>query len=301
MSMTVAIFQDTGWCIGEMYRNIAPHIEGVCFEWSKVYDKQAFDSFDRVLTLAGDGSKCLVKQYGIPRDKILVVAHDTQDVIRLFGNDGNEGIRQYAGFGVVSDTMAAETLAIGVTRIPTVLRGGVDCGFYDSAIPLALRRVGYASTYSRTNEYGVERKRGDLARKAAVQAGLEFTTAIGPTNNRFSGIPKGKMPDYYRSVDAVIMSSLEEGGGMPMLEGAAAGRLTIGTPVGEFPRLAYEGLGILAPLGEEAFVEFVAGQLIQYKQDPMSFQSKCRSIQAAARKRDWSCVISDWIRFVGAE
>lgn len=297
--MRIAIFNDTGWSIGDMYAHIAPHIGGECLEWSRCYSREAFAGCDRVLTLAGDGDRCLTEQYVIPREKILAVAHAEQDVQRLLRFAGNDGIRRLAGFGVVSDSLANSSIAIGITRVPTVLRQGIDCRFYESQIPESLRRIGYATLLERKNEYGVEIKRGELVRRATELAGLEFKPAL-PSNNRFDGIPRAKMPDYYRSVDAVVMSSLQEGGGMPPLEAAAAGRLVIGTPVGDFPRLACEGIGILAPLNDEAFVEFTADVLVSYKMNVDLFRKKCLDIQAASCKRDWPRVIGDWIRFASA-
>jgi Glycosyltransferase len=295
--MTVtAIFQDTGWSLGDMYAHIAPHIGGVCFEWSKLYDKQLFVNYDRVLTLAGDGSKCLVEQYGVPREKILVVAHAEQDVQRLL-KDGNVNIQKYAGFGVVSDTLACSSLSIGITRVPSVLRQGIDCEFYKSPIPERLQKVGYAALLSRPNEYGVEIKRGELVRRAVEVAGLDFVPAI-PSNRRIDAIPRARMPAYYRSVDALVMSSLQEGGAMPPYEAAAAGRLVIGTPVGDFPRLCLEGMGLLAPLNDEAFVEYVSSTLLFYKKKPLVFQDKCYDIAKSAKKRDWKNTIEDWIAFV---
>ena len=298
--MKIAIFNDTGWSIGDMYAHIAPYISGECFEWSRCYRRDVFASYDRVMTLAGDGDKCLVEQYSVPREKILAVAHAEQDVQRLLRFAGNDGIRRLAGFGVVSDSLTNSSLAIGITRVPTVLRQGIDCWFYESLIPGSLRRVGYAALLERKNEYGIEIKRGELVRKATELAGLEFKPAI-PSNNRNDSIPRAKMPAYYRSVDAVVMSSLQEGGAMPPYEAAAAGRLVIGTPVGDFPRLALEGMGILAPLNDEAFVDFTAGRLDYYKTYPEFFRKKCQIIQANSHKRDWPNVIGDWIHFAAGD
>jgi len=74
---------------------------------------------------------------------------------------------------------------------------------------------------------GVEQKRGRLAQSCAEEAGLEF--------KRTEDTPMDQMPDFYASIDALIMPSLQEGAGLPALEAAAAGRLVIGTPVGHFP------------------------------------------------------------------
>jgi glycosyltransferase involved in cell wall biosynthesis len=107
------------------------------------------------------------------------------------------------------------------------------------------------------------------------------------------------MPDFYRSVDAVIMSSLQEGGAMPPYEAAAAGRLVIGTPVGDFPRLCLEGLGILGPLDDRLFEDFAVGVLMRYKADDALFRLRCEHTRTAARRnRDWGVVMPEWQRFI---
>lgn len=293
--MKLAIFQDTGWSLGQLYSSVAPYVKGKCLEWSRAYDQGTFEEYDRVLTLAGEGSRCLACRYGVPRRKILVVAHAEQDLIRLLKYDGDGGVREYAGFAVVSDTLACASLSIGITRVPTVLRQGISRAFYRMPVPRRLRVVGYAALLERSNEYGVEIKRGDLVRRAVGEAGLEWRPALPPGGRL---VPRAEMPSYYAGVDAVVCSSLQEGGAMPPYEAAAAGRLVIGTPVGDFPRLAYEGMGVLAPLNDEQFVEFLSATLGYYRRNPEAFRAKCRGIQLASRGRDWSVVARDWVRFV---
>ena len=293
---------DVTWCIGEIYRHIAPYVGGEVLNWDVTIDG-SLDSYDWVLTTAGEGTRRLIEYYKTPRHKIYAVSHSEYDSLRFLRYEGNENIGKYAGYAVVSDTLACSSLSMGIIRIPTVLRGGVDCALYDAPVPQELRIVGYGASYRRLNEFGVEQKRGDLVKLAVDRAGLLFKPAIslpealGPLW-RSASTPKEKMPEYYRTVDAVIMSSLQEGGGMPPLEAAAAGRLVIGTPVGEFPRLAYEGLGILAPLNADAFVDFVVDQLNFYKYHLEEFNNRCVAGREAARKRDWSCVAQDWVKFV---
>jgi glycosyltransferase involved in cell wall biosynthesis len=64
------------------------------------------------------------------------------------------------------------------------------------------------------------------------------------------------MPDFYRSVDAVLITSVTEGAQLPVKEGAAAGRLVISTPVGDFPLRAYHGVGIIAPIESQKIHKF---------------------------------------------
>jgi len=84
-------------------------------------------------------------------------------------------------------------------------------------------------------------------------------------------------------------------GRLAVIEAGAAGRLVIGTPVGHFPRKAYEGGGILAPIEREKFVAFVAATLSYYKENPREYRVKRLAIQQAARKFDWQHSIQEWI------
>jgi hypothetical protein len=302
--MKIVVWGNMTWCMKEIYLRVSQEIGAEVRNWDLPVPHGFFNDFDYVLTEAGLGSDCLVKRHGIPRSKILLTANAEEDCTRMLRFDGNEGIAQYAGYAVVSDTLASASLAMGITRIPKVLRLGVDCNFYYSPIPKKLKVVGYAASIWRPSEYGVELKRGELARLAAQQAGLEFRPAVtetmSPTDYRPKNpIPRELMPAYYGSVDCIVTSSLQEGGSIVTLEAAAAGRLNISTPQGHAARLANEGLCILAPLDAEAFVRFTRDTLIYYKNRLNEFRDKAASIQAAARThRDWSVVLVDWRNFV---
>ena len=304
--MKIAFFGPGDWCIGDTYRTLASLLGAEHLDWSIPHRPEDFRRYDRILTQVGSGTHSLVGAHHVDRTRIYAVAHAASDIIYWLGCEDNDRIRQYAGFGVVSDTLAAESLSMGVARIPTILRQGIDCSLYDSPPSGSLKTIGYAAIWARRTEYGREMKRGRLVREIAEKSGLLFKPATRPARPgeayyQSEGIPHEKMPEFYREVDAVIVSSLQEGGGMPMLEGAAAGRLAIGTPVGDIPRLAYDGLGLLAPLNEGAFVEFAVETLEHYKQHPLEFHSKCESIKQASRKRDWPNVIRDWAGFLGQE
>ena len=288
--MKIVIYCDTGWSLGQLYSAVAPHVGAELVDWAVSRPKEYFRDCDRVITLAGPGSSCLVDVYGVPREKIIVVAHADEDLIALSRHDNGEQISRYAGLGVVSDTLACTSLSIGITRVPVVLRQGIDCARYAAPPSERLRTVGYGAVLSRKNFYGVEIKRGELVRRAAELAGLKFVSAVG--------LSREQMPGYYASVDAVVCSSLQEGGAMPPYEAAAAGRLVYGTPVGDFPRLAYEGMGILLPLNDGQLVAELVDSMSYYRRMRRCFQLKCSSIRQAAQVRDWSRVVGDWVGFI---
>jgi hypothetical protein len=211
----------------------------------------------------------------------------------LIEQKGIEAFDRFANYGVVSESLYCASLLQGVRRMPKVAAVGIDYDSFFSDIPSSLRTVGYASSMSVTT-YGVEWKRGELAKAAAEDAGLPFKVA-GSTANQISF---HDMPDFYRSVDAVVVSSISEAAQLPVMEAAAAGRLVIGTPVGHFPRKAYEGGGIIAPVEADKFRKFVAATLRFYKENPAAYVEKCRSIQEVARQFDWQYSVDGWIELI---
>jgi hypothetical protein len=292
----ILIYTQTSWAFGAVHSSLVAHLRAAGWvadikDWSKQYYVNEFqkevEQYDYVLTVASGGNATLVHSYGISPEKIVIVAHDEWDVQKMIAAEGIDDFDRYAGYGVISDTLACSSIALGVKRLPFVVRYGVEHSKYRRDLAPGLSSVGYATTMQRLTVSGVERKRGALAKACAEDAGLRFV----PVND----LPFEGMPDFYDSVDSVVMPSLQEGAGLPPLEGAAAGRLVIGTPVGHFPRLAYEGLGILAPLEAAAFQRFTTDTLIYYRDNPSAYVEKCTGIQEAAKRRDWQYTVKDWI------
>ena len=179
--MKLAVFVDTGWSLGQIYREVAKALDAELLDWQHQYPPGSFDGFDRILTLPHAGSTFLVEKHGISRGKIILVAHAECDIQQLLRRERGDTWGRYAGYAVVSDTLACSSLSLGITREPVVLRTGISCSFYDMPIPKNLRSVGYATLMGCTNEHGVEIKRGVLAKEAAERAGLDFKVASGLT------------------------------------------------------------------------------------------------------------------------
>ena len=77
---------------------------------------------------------------------------------------------------------------------------GINYSEFYSDISERLATVGYASSMSLTIN-GVEWKRGELAEASAREAGLEFRVAGSTKLQKFFY----QMPNFYRTVDAVLM------------------------------------------------------------------------------------------------
>ncbi|HEX7200836.1 MAG TPA: hypothetical protein VF213_15230, partial [Dongiaceae bacterium] len=248
--------------------------------------------YDLVMT-APDGVGTLTDRWRVPYEKIIAVSHHEMDIRMLIEQKGMEVFDRFAAYGVVSYFVYCASLMRGVTRAPKIASVGITYDDFHAEIPERLATVGYASSMS-VKTYGVEWKRGELAEAAAHQAGLAFRKA-GSTGNQISF---HDMPDFYRTVDAILTSSISEAAQLPVMEGAAAGRLVIGTPVGHFPLKAYQGGGIIAPVEAEKFTAFAAETLRYYKENPAAYVEKCRAIQEAARQFDWQNVIGEWVEMI---
>jgi glycosyltransferase involved in cell wall biosynthesis len=163
--------------------------------------------------------------------------------------------------------------------------------FY-SKIHSELKTLGYAGLTERINFSGIEIKRGHLVQQVINEIEGINLVVHGNYNHLC-------MPSYYKTIDALIMSSSEEAGGLPIMEAAAAGRLVLGTPLGNFEHNASKGGGIELPLSEIEFVQKAKEYLVYYRDNPLEYKQKCESIQQFARENyDWSYVINKWIELL---
>jgi glycosyltransferase involved in cell wall biosynthesis len=232
----------------------------------------------------------LSETYNVPLHRMIVVSHHEMDIRMLIESNGADVFEEFAAYGVVSHFVYCSSLMQGVRRAPMLVSLGIDYSEFVMTPPDHLETVGYASSMSVTT-FGVEWKRGYLAEAAACEAGLAFKVA-GSTEMQMSF---HDMPQFYQSVDAVLMSSISEAGPLPVMEAAAAGRLVIGTPVGHFPLKAYQGGGIIAPIEPDKFIAFTATTLRHYKANRAEFVEKCAEIQEAAQQFDWKYSIQEWM------
>lgn len=241
-----------------------------------------------------DGVSKLADGYQIPYHRIIALSHGDYDIPMLIDQKGFEPFARFAGYGVVSPSLLCTSLNLGVTRIPAVLSLGIDFAEFHAEIPEQLATVGYASTISVVSKYGVELKREHLARECAEEAELRYERSAVPESYCWFVY----MPEFYKRVDAVLIASLQEGAGLPAMEAAAAGRLVVSTPTGHFPLKAAQGGGVIAPVDARKFRAFTVETLRYYKDNPIAYRKKCRTIQQAARQFDWQYVIDDWVELI---
>jgi glycosyltransferase involved in cell wall biosynthesis len=292
------IYGYTQWSHGRVYYDLCKHLHQRGYvvdilDWRvnhADYIDQILPYYD-VLLSALDGIRTLTDAYGVPPSKIIALSHHEFDIRMLVEQKGLEIFSEFAGYGVVSEFMYGASLMSGVKRVPRVVPLGINYSEFHADVSERLQTVGYASSMW-VETYGVEWKRGALAEAAAREAGLPFKVA--------GQLSFHDMPEFYRTVDAVLTSSLSESAGLPAMEAAAAGRLVISTPVGQFPLNAYRGGGIMAPIEADKFTSFAAATLRYYQEHPEAYVAKCQAIQEAARQFDWRHSIDAWVEFIDA-
>lgn len=293
----VLFFVDVGWVSGAIHFDLTRylHARGVIsdvLDWGRSYGHQEMtmlaEYYDYVVTAPGQ-TGALTDSYLIPHAKIIIVAHSFYD-LRALRTRPPEELDRFAGYGVVSDVLLQLSVSLGISRLPSVLRPGINYQKYYTPVSSALEAVGYASTFHQDNGARLDIKRGFLARQVAEAAGLPFKPASGYT---FMA-----MPAYYAEVGAVLTTSLTESVGLPAMEAAAAGRLVIGTPAGRLPFLVSIGAATLAPFDASDYRDFVAAKLRYFRKNPAAYMDTCTAAQEAARQLDWEHCLGDWVAFL---
>ncbi|UCI29384.1 glycosyltransferase family 25 protein [Mesorhizobium sp. B4-1-4] len=300
VGLKVLIYGYTKWSHGRVYYDLSRRLHDRGFivdilDWqinNFEYKEELSKYYDIYLTSL-DGVSTLVDTYGVPYGKIVAISHSEFDIRMLIDKKGLEVFNKFASYGVVSECVYSASVTRGVPRMPKVVPLGIDYQSFFSGLPERLVTVGYATSMS-LKIYDVELKRGELAEAATREAGLAFKVA-GSTADQLSF---HDMPKFYQSVDAILTSSVSESGPLSVMEGAAAGRLVIGTPVGHFPQKAYQGGGIIAPIEPDKFKAFTAATLRYYKENPTAFVEKCHVTREAARMFDWQYSIDEWVDLI---
>lgn len=270
-----------------IYANLLDEDGNYTIEEYKLLNEQ-YDLFvtnpDKVINLHTKGN--------IPLNKIVAVAHGQWDILLAKHQAGFDFYPDIHSFGVISNILKNKCNEWGISREPKVVETGIHFDLFYAPPSERLRVIGYAGTKQTFNFFGQEIKRGHLVEKACE--GIEH---ICLQSSEFYNYLC--MPSYYKTVDAVVMSSIEEAGGLPMLEAAAAGRLCIGTPVGFFEENASKGGGILVSIDETEFINKIRETILYYKDNPNEYINKCSEIQTYAREHyDWSKKIGPWLELL---
>jgi glycosyltransferase involved in cell wall biosynthesis len=308
----IIFYVEPNWAFGSIHSELAKYLWSSGFDckilpWNQSYtwaEMQELNDVCDLFVTTPHGWRFLGHNYKvIPAEKCAVIAHARLDIAELIHYHGVDEFARFYRYGVVSSWLHDLSGSMGVARRPDILPLGINYNSFYQTPSSQLKKVGYAGAYVGEKEFGQEdidsylslpkyHKRAWLVERACHQAGLEFVVAQNYHNSYVT------MPGFYKSVDAVVVASTEEGAGLPVMEAGAAGRLVISTPVGHWPqRIGAQGGHEVSMLTEE-FLSQTCSILQHYKAHPGEYHNKCLSIQQHAASYDWKNVIEIWQNFL---
>jgi glycosyltransferase involved in cell wall biosynthesis len=294
----VLFFTQNRWAFGSIHHSLCKELykNGIyanLLDYDILYSQNEFDlllnTYDYFVTQPD--SIPLLINYKVPTEKIVTVAHAEWDINIANLNNVKEITNNYKihNYGVISQKLFDIVNLSGYDIKPKLVTNGIHFDMFYSKPSSNLSIVGFGGKMENYNFKKEEIKRGELVQKCVADAGLHFKP-----NGEYHYLA---MPGYYKSVDAIVMSSTEEACGLPMLEAAAAGKLCIGTPVGYFKDNVDMGGGVKVRIEKDDFITDTTEVLQYYKVNTEKYQKKCLDIQEYARYNyDWKHVIDSWIQ-----
>lgn len=293
----IVFYTEPEWAFGVIHNELTKYlfvhgINSTVLSWHKNY------SVDEIQELSNNinyfvanpyGIAKLIDGFGIPPEKCIVVAHAVRDLhdLMTFSEDNRKRLHAY---GVVSDWLLEQSVLLNMDIHPTVVSIGINYESFFSEPSRELKTVGYAGTIS-PHAIHSHIKRFELIKKVTEKVNLPLTTATTYHNSYVT------MQGYYKTVDAVIVASTEEGAGLPALEASAAGKLVISTPVGIWLKKS-NGTGHTVPIDQELFLKETEKILTYYKFNSESYRETCLQTQKHAKLYDWSNVIEHWVNLL---
>lgn len=297
--LKVLFYTQNRWAFGTIHHALCKelykhNIYANLLDWTQPYSDDEIKLLNNTYDIFVTNPEAVIPLHsrGIPLNKIITIAHAEWDLLLAKNNNGIDFFNEVKGFAVISDILVTKSSEFGITRIPKITPIAIHFDMFYSKIHSELKTLGYAGLTERLNFSGIEVKRGHLVQQVIDEIEGINLVVHGNYNHLC-------MPSYYKTIDALIMSSSEEAGGLPIMEAAAAGRLVLGTPLGNFEHNASKGGGIELPLSEIEFVQKAKEYLVYYRDNPLEYKQKCESIQQFARENyDWSYVINKWIELL---
>ena len=296
----VLFYTQNRWAFGSLHHGLCKelykyNIYANLLDWDVDYTSEEFELLNNTYDLfVAHPESCLRLHYNckVPLNKIVAIAHEQWDILLAKKESGVDFYSELHSYAVISKIVSDKSLEIGISVVPKFVKYGIHFDLFCDPVHDSLRNVGYGGAKESFNFYGVDRKRGHLVEK--VVSSVEDLNLV---SHKFYNYMC--MPAYYNKIDALIMSSSEDAGGLPAMEAAAAGKLIIGTPVGYFEENGKHGGGILVPLDELGFLNETRKHLIYYRDNPKEYKEKCEEIQNYARENyDWSKTINSWVELL---
>ncbi|MCX8008081.1 MAG: glycosyltransferase [Patescibacteria group bacterium] len=235
-----------------------------------------------------------LRSYKIPYEKIAIVAHAEWDILRALNIGGEEIFNNCIDYAVVSKHLFEKSKEFGIKRIPKILPVGVFSEKFNYPLPVELKTVGYAGAFETYNWKGVEIKRGHLVSKILS---ICYENGIELNYNPHNFYMWQSMPGYYKDVDLIFITSLEEGAGLPYMEAAVAGRGIMTTPVG-YAKEKHK-VGLIFPFDENEYINNAIHYIKYFKENPKKFIEHCEMNRKFGKNDfDWEVRVDSWVKFI---
>lgn len=290
--MRVAFFTQPDWAFGNIYTALT--------KWFRKYDIYAdiipwenyTDEFARYLLkknydvwcTSTHGLNTLVNDWGIDLSQIVITIHSPWDHDFL-----NFDANKLKGFTTINSNLNKYLTDAGIDRTPTLTRLGIEFDAFYHPNRKKLQTMGYAGAVKAGCGMHTDWKRYGLYEKVLQATNMINMSKPPHMDNKC-------MPGFYQNCDAVLITSNHmEAGGLPIMESAASGALTLSAKVGIIDLLGDSG-GVVLPLEGEAFVNTAISLINVYKKNEAAFSQHTKDCQEFARYNyDWSVVIESWI------
>lgn len=295
----IVFFFESEWAFGSIHYELSKYLFSYGYNchllsWDRQCTREEIleldDHIDFWVTCTQGYKHLAYELNAIKPERVVIMIHSIVDLNSHLQQYGDQDFDRFLNYGAVSKYLQEYSAKIGINRIPLLCPVGINYHTFNSEPSNHLETIGYAG--SMTGHHfglGTDIKRGYLVQEVARRTGLKFKVAHTYHKSFIT------MGGFYKNVDCIIMSSTEEGAGLPVLEAGAAGKLVLGTPVGHWnARVADKG-GITLPLLEVEFVEKCVEILNYYKNNPTEYKNRCLQIQEHAKSYDWSNYVDSWI------
>lgn len=296
----VLFYTQNRWAYGSIHHALCKElykygIYANLLDWTQPYSLDEFELLNSIYDIFVTNPEAVLAlhyNYGIPLEKIITIAHGQWDILLAKRDSGTEFFKYVKKYAVVSKILKRKSKEFEIEVEPEVVRVGIHFDTFYSAPSPVLKIIGYGGAKETINFFGEEIKRGRLVEDCINS--IQDVELI--THGFYNHLC---MPGYYKGIDALIMSSTEESVGLPIMEAAAAGKLTMGTPVGYFENNGKRGGGLLLGLEENQFKNDLIESINFYKDNPKEYIDACLSIQQFAKENyDWEVVIEDWVKLL---
>jgi glycosyltransferase involved in cell wall biosynthesis len=294
----IVFYMEPTWAYGTIHYELCKYLWTYGFDckllpWNQSYTlaemQELIDTTDLFVTTP-HGWRLLGYNYKIfDAKQCVVISHSKLDMDELIEMHGLGDFDKFHRYGAVSEWLGEVSTQLGITRPAFITPLGINTNSFYSKPNDSLQTIGCMGL----GQVGVHQniKRPWLLEIATSRAGLHLSAASSYHHSFVT------MPGFYKSVDAVLIASTEEGAGLPLLEAGAAGKLVISTPVGHWKRAGEQGAD-LVPIQEDEFIEKTVELLSYYKSNPEKYRQRCLEIQHHAQSYDWKYVIDKWVEIL---